>query len=168
VVETLKWSMPSFEYKGILCGMAAFKAHCTFGFWRGALLAEDAGARFDSRDEAMGQFGRITALSDLPPDRVLLGLVRKAVAIHDRGEKVPAKPRPGGDRALKVPAYFMTALRADARALATFKGLSPSHRREYVEWVTEAKTEATRERRLATAIAWMAEGKVRNWKYVRR
>jgi hypothetical protein len=168
VEETLKWSMPSFQYKGILCGMAAFKQHCTFGFWRGALLADQAAGAFESREEAMGQFGRITALSDLPSDRVLIGLVKKAVALHDRGAKVAAKPRPAGNRELKVPAWFMTALRGNPRALATFKGFTYSHRKEYVEWVTEAKTEATRERRLETTVEWLSEGKPRHWKYARR
>jgi hypothetical protein len=162
VVETLKWRTPSFEHKGILCGMAAFKQHCVFGFWKDSLVTGREGAT-----GPMSQFGRLTALSDLPSEKVLLGYVRKAVALNEEGVPPPwrrkAKPKP----ALTVPAYFLVALRKNKKALATFEGFSASHRREYVEWVTEAKGEETRQRRLGTAVAWMAEGKGRNWKYER-
>src|SRR5207249_1249435 len=149
VEETLKWGMPSFMYEVILCGMAAFKEHVTFGFWRSALLVREVGTKFDLKGEAMGQFGRITSMDDLPGDRVMLGLVKKAVAIHDRGEKVPARPRPAGNRTLTVPTYFMSAIRKDGKALAAFKAFSYSCKKEYVEWVSEAKTDATRSKRIA-------------------
>jgi uncharacterized protein YdeI (YjbR/CyaY-like superfamily) len=116
----------------------------------------------------MGQFGRITAVSDLPGEKTLLRLVREAAALNEQGIRAPAKPKPEGTRALAVPDYFHNALRRNRKALATFDGFSPSHKREYVEWVTEAKGEETRRRRLETAVAWMAEGKVRNWKYIRK
>ena len=165
VEETLKWGSPSFTHQGILCGMAAFKQHCVFGFWKHALVIDKRTSKVEA---AMGQFGRITALSDLPSDRVLLGWVKKAAALNEQGVKVPRKPKPATDRVLEVPPYFMSALRKNAKALATFKGFSSSNKREYLEWVTEAKAEATRARRLATAVEWMAEGKIRNWKYVRK
>ena len=168
VEETLKWSHPAFMYKGILCGRAAFKQHCTFGFWKEALLRGKGRGAFKSSDEAWGQFGRITAVSELPRERVLLALVRKAVALNDQGVRLPAKPGPKGNRELEVPGDLMSALRKNKRALETFQGFSYSNKKEYVEWVVEAKTEATRSRRLETAIAWMAEGKIRNWKYVRK
>lgn len=167
VTETIKWGFPHFEHRGVLCSMASFKQHATFGFWKGKLLAGPGQRRLAASDEAMGQFGRITALSDLPSDRTLLALVRKAAALNEQGVKV-AKPRATRAKPLAVPAYFMAALRKSPKALATFKGFSPSHRNEYVEWVTEAKGEDTRQRRLATAVEWMAEGKGRNWKYERR
>ena len=168
VEETLKWSHATFMYKGILCGMAAFKQHVTFGFWKDALMrGKDSGA-FKGSDEAWGQFGRITAVSDLPSEKVLLGLVRKAVALNDQGIKLPAKPRPKRTLELKVPGELMSALRKNKKALETFQGFSYSNKKEYVEWLVEAKTEATRSRRLETAVAWMAEGKIRNWKYVRK
>jgi uncharacterized protein YdeI (YjbR/CyaY-like superfamily) len=161
VEETLKWSMPSFTYKGLLCGMAAFKAHCTFGFWKGALIVDRDGRRVD---DAMGQFGRIAAVSDLPPTRVLARYVKKAMRLNDEGVQ-PARARPGSRKPLPVPGDLKAALARHRKARAAFLGFSPSQRREYIEWITEAKGEDTRRRRLGTAIEWMAEGKPRNWKY---
>ena len=164
VEETLKWGMPAFVYKGILCGMAAFKGHCTFGFWKETLLKKKYGPlpKVDAR--AMGQFGRITGIADLPSERTLLRFVKDAAALNDAGVKSPVRSK--AKKSLAVPAYFMAALRKNKKALATFEGFSPSNKREYVEWVTEAKGEDTRARRLETAVAWMAQGKVRNWKYI--
>jgi len=166
--ETLKWNAPTFMYDGILCGMMAFKQHVAFGFWRSGLVAREAGIALESEGEAMGQFGCIRSLDDLPSDRDLMRLVKAAVAVHDRGEKKPSKPRPAANRKLTVPAYFMAAIRKNRKALAAFNAFSYSHRKEYVEWVTEAKTDVTREKRLATTIDWLAEGKSRNWKYERK
>ena len=166
--ETIKWSHATFMYKGILCGIGAFQHHCTFGFWRQGLLRKRAGAAFAAKDEAWGQFGRITSLDDLPSDRVILGLVQEAVALHDAGIKAKPKPRPKANRTLRVPAYFAAALKKSPKALAAFRTFSYSHRKEYVEWVSEAKTDATRQKRLATAIEWLAKGKSRNWKYERK
>jgi len=165
VVETMKWSMPHFDYYGVLCGMGAFKTHCTFGFWKGSLIV---GGDPSAEREAMGQFGRITELSDLPSEKVLLGYVRKAAALNKAGVKKPAaakakaKPAP-----LDLPDYFVAALRQHQQARTTFENLSYSCRKEYVEWLTEAKREATREQRLATTLEWLAEGRSRNWKYAR-
>jgi uncharacterized protein YdeI (YjbR/CyaY-like superfamily) len=168
VEEVLKWNFPHFMYKGMLCGMAAFKNHCTFGFWKAALIV-DKNDRLAKRVEtAMGQFGRITSIADLPSEKKLLQLVKRAAALNDQGVKLPRRPKSIGKGDLKVPAIFMSALRKHKKALATFRDLSPSDKRDYVEWVTEAKGEDTRARRLATAIAWMAEGKIRNWKYARK
>ncbi len=164
VEETLKWGMPAFMYKGILCGMAAFKGHCTFGFWKETLLKKKYGPLAKVDAKAMGQFGRITGVADLPSERTLLRFVKDAAALNDAGVKVAARPKT--KKPLAIPTDFMAALRKNKKALATFEGFSPSHKREYVEWVTEAKGEDTRARRLATAVAWMADGKVRNWKYV--
>ncbi len=164
VQETMKWSFPHFEYKGMLCGMAAFKQHCTLGFWKASLLQESGiGAK---SAEAMGQFGRMASVDDLPADKDLVALVRQAARLNDAGVKIVRArktPRPMP----KAPAAFVQALRANSRAKATYEGLSPSHRREYLEWITEAKTDATRDRRIATTIDWLAEGKSRNWKYER-
>lgn len=167
VEETLKWSMPAFTYKGILCGMAAFKAHCTFGFWKGELLVNGKKGAAET-EEAMGQFGRITSVADLPSERKLISLVKKAAALNDAGVPAPHMVRAKATRKapVKVPKYLKDALGRNKKARATFAAFSPSNKREYVEWITEAKTEATRERRLNTAIQWMSEGKVRNWKYI--
>lgn len=164
VEETLKWSMPSFTYKGLLCGMAAFKAHCTFGFWKGALIMDRNGAR---ADDAMGQFGRITGVSSLPPRKVLAGYVKEAMRLNDEGIQ-PVRPRPGSRKPLPVPPDLRAALAKHRKARETFAGMSPSHRREYIEWITEAKGEDTRRKRLDTAIEWLAEGKPRNWKYLKK
>jgi uncharacterized protein YdeI (YjbR/CyaY-like superfamily) len=159
--ETLKWSMPHFLYKGqMLAGMAAFKAHATFGFRRAKEVLGETGAERD----AMGQFGRLTSVSDLPPDDVLHGLIRKAMALTDAGRRparVKAPPKPE----LETPPGLETALSRNPAARAVFDGFPPSCRREYVEWVAEAKRPETREKRIAQAVEWMAEGKRRNWKY---
>jgi uncharacterized protein YdeI (YjbR/CyaY-like superfamily) len=162
VEETIKWSMPFFLYKGILCNMSGFKEHCAFGFWKGRQILDAEVAR--PADEAMGQFGRITSLEDLPPKRVLLGYVKKAKQLRDEGVKPPAKPRARKPE-LAPPDFFATALKANKKARSAFESFSPSQRREYVEWLIDAKTDATRQRRLETAIEWLAEGKSRNWKY---
>ncbi len=161
VTETLKWSMPSFEYKGILCGFAAFKQHCTFGFWKQSLMESDA---FPANKTAMGSFGRITTLKDLPKDRVMIGLIHQAMELNDKGIKVPKKPT-AGKKELIIPDYLTAALSKNRKAKTQFDNFSYSHKKEYVEWITEAKTEPTREKRLATTIEWLSEGKSRNWKY---
>ncbi len=162
VVETLKWSMPHFEHKGVMCGMAAFKAHCSLGFWKSELIFGDNGPA----EGAAGQFGRITQLSDLPPDDVLLGYVRKAVELNEAGVKSPDRAKPKPRAPLEMPGYFAAALRKNSAARKTFESLSASAQREYVEWLTEAKRETTRAERLATSVQWLADGKPRNWKYL--
>jgi hypothetical protein len=162
VEETIKWGMPSFEYKGILCGMAAFKAHCVFGFWKDKLVMGGA-----AKDDAMGQFGCLTKVSQLPSRARMIALVKKAAGLNEAGIKAPRVVRSKAPKKLVAPAYFMKAVKKNKKALGTFEGFSPSSKREYVEWVTEAKTEETRERRLATAVEWMSQGKRRNWKYER-
>lgn len=163
VEETMKWSFPHFLYKGMLCSMAAFKQHCAFGFWHKAMReALSAG----KQRAAMGQLGRITALADLPKDSVLIRHIKQAMKLNDAGIKSPA-PKRREKKDLVVPDDVMRALKKSKQALAAFNDFSPSHRREYIEWITEAKQEATRERRLATMLEWLAEGKTRNWKYER-
>lgn len=160
VEETLKWSAPHFLYKGMMCHMAAFKAHCAFGFWKGALLFPD----MDEKD-SMGHLGRIATLKDLPSKKVLAGYVKQAMKLNDEGVKTPARAAPKAPRPLDVSDYFWAALKKNKAALATFKAGSTSFKREYVDWVNEAKAEATRLRRMEQAVAWLAEGKARNWKY---
>ena len=164
--ETLKWSSPSFTYKGMLCGMAAFKNHCTFGFWKHELIFGKEKLAANGEERGMGQFGRITSLSDLPKDEVLLAYINEAVRLNDEGTKVPSRAKPKKKAPLVVPAYFMKELKKNTKALAVFEAFSYSHKKEYTEWITEAKAEDTRKRRLETAIQWMTEGKARNWKYM--
>jgi uncharacterized protein YdeI (YjbR/CyaY-like superfamily) len=161
--ESMKWSFPHFSYRGMLCSMAAFKEHCAFGFWKGSLvLGEDN----SSNEPAMGQFGRLKTLEDLPSREILGDLVRKAMELNEAGVKAPTRSKPRADREILVPDDLKGALQGNPAARATFEGFSPSNKREYVEWITEAKTSATRNRRLETAVEWMAEGKPRNWKYM--
>jgi uncharacterized protein YdeI (YjbR/CyaY-like superfamily) len=158
--ETLKWSHPSFLYKGMFCGMASFKEHCAFGFWKSSLVVKDVKA-----EKAMGSLGKITSLDSLPSKKVLTGYIKTAMALNDAGVKSPARvkkpPRP-----VIVPDDLTAKLKVNKKARETFEAFSPSHRREYVEWITEAKTEATRAKRLETTLEWLAEGKPRNWKYM--
>jgi len=165
VLETMKWSFPHFDYKGMLCSMAAFKEHCAFGFWKGELIVGTGPC--GAQGEGMGHFGRIAVLSDLPSEKVLIGYIKEAVRLNDEGIKKPATSKPKVKRELVVPDDLTAALKENKKALATFEQFSPSHKREYVEWISEAKREETRRLRLATAVQWMAEGKPRNWKYVK-
>lgn len=159
VEETLRWSSPTFLYHGMMCGMASFKTHCTFGFWKGSLVLDDHAKSAD----AMGDFGRIEKISDLPSAKRLTTYVKKAMRLNAEGIQVVRRTTPR--KPLPVPADLAAALGRNKRARATFEAFPPSHRREYVEWVTEAKRDETRRRRLETTIAWLAEGKSRNWKY---
>lgn len=168
VEETMKWNFPHFEYRGILCSMAAFKHHCAFGFWNSSLLPELPETAGKKKSEAMGQFGRITRLADLPADRRILSLIKKAAKLNEGGLKRPKRSKEVTIKMPEVPGDFMTALRKEKRALAMFENFSPSHKREYIEWITEAKSEETRQRRITQAIAWMIEGKSRNRKYTKR
>lgn len=160
--ETLKWGMPHFVHEGILCHMASFRAHCAFGFYKSALLFDDT----PKQKEAMGNMGRITSVADLPSRKALVRLVKAARRLNVEGIPAP-RARTAPKPPVEPPADLLAALASNAKARATFEGFPPSHRREYVEWIAEAKQEATRQRRLAQAIEWMAEGKSRNWKYER-
>ena len=156
--ETIKWGAPYFDYEGPLCGMVAFKRHCAFVFWKDKLIVENPST------DAMGQLGRIESLSDLPSKKTLTAWLKKAMKLNEEGVKAPRAVRPPRPP-VKVPADLEKALKKNARARAAFEAFSLSHRREYVEWIEEAKREETRSKRVATAIEWMAEGKPRHWKY---
>lgn len=167
VEETIKWSFASFDYKGPFCSMASFKQHAVFGFWKSKLLKDPKGylgERFSHGGEAMGNLGRITRLDDLPPDNIIIDFIKQAKTLNDDGIKLPARPK-REKKELIIPEYFLAAVKKNKKAFATFEAFSYSHKKEYVEWVTEAKTEETRIRRLETAIDWMAQGRSRNWKY---
>ena len=161
VQEDWKWSSPHFMYKGMLCGMASFKEHCAFGFWKGSLIVGAEGKPAD----AMGQFGRITSIDDLPPREELLRYVREAKRLNDEGVKVPGRAKPAEKKELPVPDDLIAALETNPAAQEHFDAFSPSKRKDYVQWITEAKSDATRKKRLDQAVEWIAEGKSRNWKY---
>ena len=158
VEETLKWRMPHFVHRGILFGVGAFKQHCVLHFWKGKLVLGDK-----CRSDKFGNIGRVTTIADLPDKKLLLRYIKKAVELNEGGVKKPA--RTTSKRKLIVPAYFKAVLNKNKKALAAFEDFSPSHKREYVDWITEAKREVTRTKRIQQAMQWLAHGKSRNWKY---
>jgi uncharacterized protein YdeI (YjbR/CyaY-like superfamily) len=159
VEEGLKWSMPAFLHRGRqLANMAAFKAHATLGFWRASEIVATPAA-----EQAMGQFGRLTSVADLPDDDALQDMIRRAAALAEQGPAPRPKSAPKAE--LGVPEDFAAALAKQPSADATFGGFSPSCRREYLEWISEAKRPETRNKRIAQAVEWIGEGKRRNWKY---
>lgn len=160
IIETIKWSFPHFDFKGNICSMASFKQHCAFGFWKQSLMENDA---FPIQKTAMGSFGRITSLDDLPDDEVIIGLIHQAIKLNIDGIKVPKKRTEKTE--LAVPDDLRSELRKNKAAKEAFENFSCSHRNEYVEWIEEAKTDATRNKRLATTVEWLSERKSRNWKY---
>jgi uncharacterized protein YdeI (YjbR/CyaY-like superfamily) len=161
VEETIKWSAPNFAYKGMLCGMAAFKAHCRFVFWKSKLISQATGKEGAA---ALEVCEHLAGVADLPSKKMLTACIKAAMTLNEGGAKVARPKKQTKD--LVIPAYFKAALKKSKKAQATFEAFSPSHKREYVEWLTDAKTEDTRLRRLQTAIEWLAEGKPRNWKYM--
>ncbi|HVW15870.1 MAG TPA: YdeI/OmpD-associated family protein [Mucilaginibacter sp.] len=165
ISETIKWGMPFFEYKGPVCMMAPFKQHLGFGFWKASRLKDPNGHLKGSDDEAAaGSFGRIEKLSDLPPDDVLIDFIHQLIALNESGVKEAKKPAaPKVD--LPMPEDFDKLLKGNLAAMDNFEKFSPSKKREYLEWFTEAKSDGTREKRLEQALEWIAEGKSRNWKY---
>ncbi len=170
VEETIKWGMPSFEYKGPFVGMAAFKQHCAFGFWKSALIFEDR-SKFSEAELrlAWGAEGKgsdrahIMSIDELPTDAKILALIKKAKELNDDGVKIPKEKTT--KKPIPLPTDFENALKKTKGAKANFEKFSPSHQREYIAWITGAKREETRRKRIATAAEWIAEGKSRNWKY---
>jgi len=172
VEETIKWSRPFFEYKGVILGnMSAFNEHCSFGFWGEEIAAVLREANV-IQDGGMGSLGRITSIKDLPPNKQMLDLLKQATAFIDNGQytspisarnKVVKAPKPPVEE--QMPPEFATALKASKKASAVFAAFSPSCKREYTEWIAEAKRPETRDKRITQAIEWIAEGKQRNWKY---
>lgn len=158
VIETIKWSSPFYEHKGILICAPAFKQHCALIFWKGKLIFEKGPNDFRKK------LRRMTSVADLPADKIITGWIKKAIEINEAGIKTP-RAKPKAKAKLIVPDYFLAVLKKDKKALTTFENFSPSCQREYVEWITEAKREETRASRMKTAIEWMAKGKSRNWKY---
>lgn len=168
VEETFKWSFPCFMYNGsILCSMASFKQHCAFGFWLESKMKDPHKVLSRGKGRtSMGHLGRLTTVKDLPADKILIAYIKEAMSLIDKGVKL-TKAKPTSKAELKIPTYFTAALKKNKKALITFQNFSPSNKKEYVLWVTEAKTEETRKKRLETSVQWMAEGKIRNWKYMK-
>jgi uncharacterized protein YdeI (YjbR/CyaY-like superfamily) len=167
VQETIKWGFPHFNYKDeMLCSMASFKEHCAFGFWKASLMKDDTLRRNAGSQSSMGHIGKISSMDDLPSDKKMTAYIKEAAKLNDNGVKVKRAPAPKEKKELLVPDYFTAAIRRNKKALDVFNGFSYSNKKEYVQWVAEAKTEETRLSRLATSVEWLSEGKTRNWKYL--
>ena len=165
VEETIKWNFPHFVNNGsTLCYMASFKQHCTFGFFKAKIMKDPEQILIETRGEAMGHLGRITGLEDLPDDRILLAYIKEAAKLNENGVKLPSKPKTD-TASVDVPGILESALAANKAAAKVFAAFPPGKRKEYIVWINEAKTEATRERRIKQAVEWIAEGKSRHWKY---
>lgn len=165
--EKIKWGFPHFDYLGeMLCSMAAFKQHCAFGFWKAPLMKEVSLMDNARQQTAMGHLGKIGSLKDLPADRKLKSWIREAMKLNETGQKA-VRPKPAPVKEIPVPEDVQAALNKNKKALTQFEKFPPSHRKEYLQWIMEAKTAATRERRLLQMLEWVSEGKNRNWKYQR-
>lgn len=170
VQENIKWGMPAFEYKGPFCGMASFKGYIHFMFHKGSMLRERSTylTRTDSKaKDPMTGFLHIKALNELPPDKAIIDILKQAAELNDDGVKIPKPPKKDASE-VAVPDDLLKALKANKTAARHFENFSYSKRKDYVEWINSAKTDKTRESRLATAVEWIAEGKSRNWKYERK
>lgn len=166
VEEKMKWSFPHFDYKGeMMCSMAAFKQHAVFGFWKAALMKDQVLIENAKSETAMGHLGKLTSIKDLPSDKKMIAWIKEAMLLNDKGIKLPAKPKSTERAELVIPDYFIKELSKNKTATKLFEAFSYSHRKEYLEWITEAKTEATRNKRITSAIEMMTEGKSLNWKY---
>ena len=169
VEEKMKWSFPHFDYKGeMMCSMAAFKQHAVLNFWKAALMKDPVLIENARSETAMGHLGRITSLKDLPADKKLAAWIKEAMLLNDKGIKLPARKIPEVKKEIIVPEFFMKAIKKNKKAWQNFESFAYSHRKEYIQWITEAKTEPTRLKRLTTAIEWIEAGKGRNWKYEKK
>ena len=167
VEEAIKWGVPFFQYKGPLGMMSAFKQHVGWGFWKQRLMADPHGILNMEEREAMGGL-KITDVKQLPSKKVMVEYVKEAIRLNEEGVKIARPPSKRAAEPVEVPADLAAALKKDKKARTVFDGFSPSQQREYIEWITEAKQEGTRQKRLAQTLEWVAEGKTRNWKYVRK
>lgn len=168
VEETIKWGMPSFDYKGPLCMSPSFKQHCAIVFWKAPLMKDPILIANAKSETAMGHLRKITTLKDLPKDKILISYLKEAVKLNSDGVKLPSKSKSNAKKELVVPDYFIKLLKKNKKAEKTFNGFSYAKKNEYVEWITEAKTDETRNKRIAAALGWLAEGKLRNWKYLKK
>ena len=169
VEEKIKWGMPFFDYKNeMLCHMAAFKQHAVMSFWKASLMKDPVLIENAKSESAMGHLGKLLSVKDLPPDKKITAWIKEAMTLTDKGIKLPARTKNTEKKELTVPDYFIKALAKNKKAKQVFDNFPYSHKKEYLEWITEAKTEETRNKRMATAIAWITEGKGRNWKYEKK
>ncbi len=167
VKETIKWGMPYFDYKGPLCHIASFKQHCAFGFWKWALM-KDSKEMQHQNETAMGHLGKIKNLSDLPPDKKIISMIKEAAKLNDDDIKLPERKKATDKKEIAMPDAFQKALNKNKKAATIFNNFSPSHRYEYLEWITGAKTEETKNKRITRTIEQLGESKSLNWKYMKK
>jgi uncharacterized protein YdeI (YjbR/CyaY-like superfamily) len=168
VEEVIKWGFPHFDYKGIMFSMASFKQHCAAGFWKAKIMKDPYKVLATDEKTAMGSLGQIKTLKDLPSDKIMIQYIKEAAKLNEDGIGLPPKKILKEKKEIETPVYFTKVLSKNKTALKTFNDFSYSHRKEYIEWIAEAKTEETRNKRMETAIQWLSEGKSRNWKYARK
>jgi uncharacterized protein YdeI (YjbR/CyaY-like superfamily) len=167
LTETMKWGFPFFDYKGSVCQMAAFKGHMGFGFWKQSQL-NDPAKLIQREDGTAGSFGKITSIDELPADEILIDFIKQAMALNETENIKPKEKKITAPKAtIEMPVDFAKLLALNPKAFEIYERFSPSHKREYLEWIVDAKTDATRLKRMETAVEWMTEGKSRNWKYQR-
>ena len=152
-------------HEGLICMIAAFKEHCALTFWQGKLVVGPNGKKSAG---TMGQFGRLTSIDDLPKKTLLLSYVKEAIRLNEDGVTVKRKRKPPTASEVRVPPDLKAALRRKSGAGKKFAAFTPSQRREYIQWLAEAKSKETRDRRLTTAVTWISQGKIRNWKYLKK
>ncbi|MGZ3863919.1 MAG: YdeI/OmpD-associated family protein [Bacteroidia bacterium] len=166
VQETIKWGFASFDYKGPFVSFASFKQHCVLGFWKAALM-KDGKKLKENQEDAMGHLGRITGMKDLPSDKKLIGYIKEAMKLNDEGVKLPPRKKVTEKTALPEPAFLKAAIGKNKKAKEQWAAFTPGKKKEYITWVTEAKTTETRDARVKQSVEWIGEGKIRNWKYVK-
>lgn len=164
IKETIKWGMPAFELNGIICLMAAFKNHCAIVFPKAELMNDKSLIQNAKSEEAMGHLRKIKSINDLPSNKKLISYIKEAIKLNEQGVKIPSKKKLI-QKEIQIPDYFLTALKKNKKAYKNFNAFTNSRKKEYVEWITEAKKEETKQKRIATAIEWISEGKGKNWKY---
>jgi uncharacterized protein YdeI (YjbR/CyaY-like superfamily) len=163
--EMIKWSFPNYEVHGsMLCSMAAFKEHCAFGFWKASLLKDPDGILHLAERNSMGHLERLSSIKDLPSDKILITYLKEAALLNKNNIKIARKKSAPG-KELAIPKALAAALKKNKKAMVTFEAFPPSQRREYIEWISEAKTDVTLDKRLTTTIEWLEQGKTRHWKY---
>lgn len=170
VEETIKWGMPSFEYKGPFCSFAAFKQHAVFGFWKYKLINDPNGFLQEISNKggtAMGNMGRMTDVKNLPADNYIIDFIKQAKKLNDDGVKMPPRIKKAAT-SMALPPAMLRAIKSNKKALQVWNSFSTSHKNEYVEWITEAKTDETCSKRTETMLQWLQEGKSRNWKYMKK
>jgi len=168
ITEIMKWSFPHFEYKGNICSMASFKEHCAFTFWKGSIMKDEDHIINPMGKTAMGSLGRITSVKDLPSKKIMVKYLKEAIQLNEQGITVPKKPATTIKKPLEIPEDFANILAKNKKAKTVFDQFPPSHKKEYIEWIVEAKREETRKKRIDQAIEMLTEGKSRLWKYERK